>query len=224
MPETTSNARPSTMQLILVPSLITLAITVLRLVGELQHWPKLLFNTSAGGGFAIIGISWLPFIFGPYFAMKLAGVGEGPSSKGKVIGFAILGFVMMVIGGILANAPAIQFPGKTLIGVVIMAGGGLLPLFAWPSLFRVLLAYAFAARIPVAILMYFALSGNWETHYSALPPNYNGPVELWPKYVYIGLFPQLIIWPAFTTIVGSLFGGIVMAIIRRDKAAVQTAA
>ena len=224
MPETSSGARPSTMQLILVPSIITLAISILRLVGELQHWPKLLFNTSAGGGLAIIGISWLPFIFGPYFALKLAGMGESPSSKGKVIGFAILGIVMMVAGGVLANLPAIQFPGKLLIGIVISAGGGLLPFFAWPSLFKTLLAYGFAARIPVAIIMYFALSGNWETHYSALPPNYSGPMDLWPKYAFIGLVPQLIIWPAFTTIIGSLSGGIALAIARRGKPAIQAAA
>lgn len=223
MPETTSSARSNTMQLILVPSLITLAITVLRLVGELQGWPSLLFNKGAGGGFAIIGISWLPIIFGPYFALKLAGAGEGPSSNGKVIGFAVLGFVLMVLGGIVANVHALPLPVRMLIGVVIMAVGGLLPLFAWPSLFKTLLAYGFAARIPVAIIMYFALSGNWDTHYSALPPNYPGPTDLWPKYVVIGLVPQLIIWPAFTTIVGSLFGGIAAAIARRNKPAMQAA-
>ncbi|MGD0697774.1 MAG: hypothetical protein ABSB82_23410 [Terriglobia bacterium] len=224
MPETTSGARSSTMQLILVPSIITLAITVLRLVGELQHWPKLLFSPSAGGGGAIVGISWLPFIFGPYFAVKLIGSGEGPSSKGKVIGFAVLGFVLMVLGGILTAAPKLQFPGKTIVGLVIMAVAGLLPWSGWPALFKTLLAYAYAARIPVAIIMYFAISGTWGTHYDALPPNYNGPAELWPKYALIGLAPQLIVWPAFTTIVGSLFGGIAAAIVRRDKPTVQTAA
>lgn len=224
MPETGSSARLSTLQPILVPSIITLAITVLRLVGELQHWPKLLFNPSAGGGGAIIGISWLPFILGPYFAIKLAGLGEGPSSKGKVIGFAVLGFAVMVLGGFLAAAPKLQFPGKTIVGLVIMAVAGLLPWSGWPALFKTLLAYAYAARIPVAIIMYFAISGNWGTHYDALPLGYSGPSEALPKWFLIGVLPQLIVWPAFTTIVGSLFGGIAAAIVWRDKPAAHTAA
>ena len=65
--------------LIAVPALITLAITILRLVGELQPWPSVLFSRQAGGGGAIVGISWLPIIFGPLFAIKL--VGSGVYSK-----------------------------------------------------------------------------------------------------------------------------------------------
>ena len=37
-------------QLILVPSVITLAVTLLRLVGELQNWSPRLFNKEPGGG------------------------------------------------------------------------------------------------------------------------------------------------------------------------------
>jgi hypothetical protein len=60
-----SSSALSVLRLIMAPALITLGITILRLVGELQHWSPLLFNTSPGGGAAIIGIAWLPFIFGP---------------------------------------------------------------------------------------------------------------------------------------------------------------
>src|SRR5579859_6464268 len=86
MSETHSGSRPSTMQLIMVPSVITLAVTILRLVGELQQWSPRFFSTAAGGGGAIVGISWLPILFGPYFALKLAGAAAGPESKGKAIG------------------------------------------------------------------------------------------------------------------------------------------
>ena len=79
----TDFGKKSIVQLILVPSLITLAITVLRLEGELHHWGSPWFNNSAGGGGAIVGISWLPIIFGPYFALKLASSGEGTSSYGQ---------------------------------------------------------------------------------------------------------------------------------------------
>ena len=68
--------------LITIPALITLGITILRLVGELEHWPKPWFSAAAGGGGAIIGISWLPIIFGPYFALKLAGAGDRTLERG----------------------------------------------------------------------------------------------------------------------------------------------
>src|SRR5579864_5309781 len=118
MPETNSSVRPSTMQLIMVPALVTLAITILRLVGELQHWPKLFFNPEPGGGLALVGISWLPLVFGPYFAVKLAGAGAGPSSIGKAIGFAALGVVMMIAGAFVGFAPKPEFPGKIILGLL----------------------------------------------------------------------------------------------------------
>ena len=46
-----------TRKLILVPALITLAVTLLRLTGELLHWSKTLFNPAPGGGGAIVGLS-----------------------------------------------------------------------------------------------------------------------------------------------------------------------
>jgi hypothetical protein len=223
MSETHSGARPSTLQLILVPSLITLAVTILRLVGELQHWPKPWFSASAGGGGAIIGISWLPLILGPYLAVKLAGAGAGPSSTGKSIGFAIMGLVVMIFGGFIGFAPKPEFPGKMIVGLLIMAGAAALQFSAWPAMGQTLLAYAYAARIPVAIVMYFAIQGNWGTHYDALPPNYAGPADLWGKYALIGLLPQLVVWPVFTVVIGSLFGSIAAAIARRGKPAMHTA-
>ena len=54
----------STSSLITVPALLTLAITIVRLVGELKHWPAPWFSNAAGGGGALVGISWLPILFG----------------------------------------------------------------------------------------------------------------------------------------------------------------
>lgn len=58
-------------KLILVPALITLGITLLRLGAEFMDLPAWLANKKAGGPGALIGISWLPPIFGIYFAYKL---------------------------------------------------------------------------------------------------------------------------------------------------------
>lgn len=228
MAETSSGERPSTMQLILVPALLTLAVTILRLVGELQHWSPTFFNSSAGGGGALVGISWLPIIFGPYFALKLAGAGDAPTSTGKSIAFPILGLAVLVLGGFVAvkGAQVLAPPRVVLgfvLGFVIMGVGAALCFPGWSSLAKTLLAYGLAARIPVAILMIFALRGNWGTHYDGLPPGYNGPTDLLPKWIMIGLIPQMLLWVSFTIVVGSVFGAIVRAVARRGKPAVQTA-
>ena len=53
-------------KLILVPAVITLAVTLLRLVGELQGWSPALFNREGGGRGALVGIVWLiPVLGGP---------------------------------------------------------------------------------------------------------------------------------------------------------------
>ncbi|MEM7205119.1 MAG: hypothetical protein AAF628_33000 [Planctomycetota bacterium] len=62
---------PSTRSLILVPAIITLAVTALRFGLELGGAPAWLANAEAGGPGALIGIAWLPLVFGPYFAFRL---------------------------------------------------------------------------------------------------------------------------------------------------------
>src|SRR4249920_99051 len=90
--------RLSIRRLIAVPAVITFAVTLLRLVGELQRWSPKFFSREAGGGLAIIGIVWLVPIFGIYFAIRLSQAGHGPTSRGRAIGFAlaalVLGFVL----------------------------------------------------------------------------------------------------------------------------------
>ena len=92
------DSRVSTLQLIAIPALITLAITLIRLMGERQGWSKVWFNPDPGGGAAPIGIVWLVLIFGAYFGVKLTAAGDGPSSNGRVIWFALLGIAVLVIG------------------------------------------------------------------------------------------------------------------------------
>jgi len=219
MADTTSGTRSSMMGLVLVPGLITLGVTILRLVGELQHWPKPFFSAEAGGGGAILGISWLPLIFGPYFALKLAGADERPSSLGKAFGFTLLGLVVMVGGGFLFAKANFKSTPLMLAGFAVIAVAGLIPLAGWSSLAKTLLAYGYAARIPVAIVMFLAMQGNWGTHYDAPPPGYPADASLGVKYLQLGLLPQLILWIAFTVIVGSLLGAIAYAVAGRKRVA-----
>lgn len=217
-----SSSRVSIGRLVFVPGLITLGVTVLRLVGELQHWPSRLFSVAPGGGGAIIGIVWLAPIFGIYFAIKLAGAGEGPSSAGKAIGFAVLGLFVLAGGIFLLGASQFRDPVKGLGGLVLILAAAAIDFAAWPNLAKALLAYGYWARIPVAILMYFALSGHWGTHYDGAPPNLP-PMSFGRMYFTIGLLPQLVGWVVFTMVAGSLFGSITAAFSRKGKVATQAA-
>jgi len=217
----TSNSRISIPQLILIPSVITLGVTLLRLVGELQNWPAALFNRDAGGGGSLIGITWLALVFGAYFALKLSQAGEAPAGAGRVIGFALLGLVITFVGGYLGFGMKAEFPGKIVIGLALMIVGALIPFYGWKALSKVLLAYGYAARIPVLILMYFAMRGDWHTHYDAIPPEFPKDLSFWSKYIQLAVVPQMIMWIAFTIIMGSLFGGIALAWAQRGKSAPQ---
>src|SRR5688572_24155592 len=93
------------------PAILTLAVTLLRLTGELLHWSPALFSPAAGGGGSPIGISWLPPLFGIWFALQLARAGHGPSSGGRAIGRALLGLLAVVAIFGAARALGILKPG-----------------------------------------------------------------------------------------------------------------
>jgi hypothetical protein len=203
-------------KLIVVPAVITLAVTLLRLLGELMRWSTTLFNPAPGGGGAIVGIAWLVPVFGVYFALKLAAAGERPSGAGPAIGYPLLGFALLPAAGFAATklgAPPNSLP-LFAVFVVISILGALVAFRGWPALGRTLLAYGLAARIPVAIVMLLAMLGNWGTHYDAPPPGFPdmGPLSKW---LLIGALPQLTIWIWFTMAVGALFGGIALAVRSR---------
>ena len=208
--------------LIKVPALITLGITVLRLVGELQHWSPVLFNPKAGGGGALVGISWLPFIFGIYFAVKLLGLGFRPQGALRVFGWTLLAIaVVAASGGTLAAVHAgqsVQFV-VMFIAFVIAAW---IAYKGWPALGKTLIAYAFAARIPVALVMLVAMLGEWGTHYDVAPPNF-AITNVWGKWFTIGFLPQLTLWIGITVIVGMLVGALAVAVAGRKAATPATA-
>jgi hypothetical protein len=223
MSHNVSSSSLSISRLILVPALITLAVTLLRLAGELLHWSNFLFNRDAGGGGAVIGISWLAPVFGIYFAIKLCDAGEGPASAVRSIVYSVLSLILMIVGGIVAVSSLFSFPGKELVGLALLIASVIFPFRVWSKLSKVLLAYALAARIPVAILMFFAIRGQWGTHYDVLPPGFPPNTGFWETYIQIGLIPQLTIWIAFTIITGMIAGSITAAIKQRGRQIVQPA-
>src|SRR5512143_1804188 len=134
MPAPENNGR-----LVAVPAAITLAVTLLRLAGELLHWSPALFSRAPGGGGSLVGISWLVPLFGLYFGLRLART-EAPPRPLAGLGLLVAALALFAAAAVASVAVALP---------------------AWPRLGRVLLAYALAARVPVALLMLFAIFGSW---------------------------------------------------------------
>lgn len=80
---------------------------MLRLGAELMDLPSWLANKNPGGIGALIGISWLPPIFGVYFAYKLAG------APGK-IWWNLLKTLFLY--GLAARIPVIVIMGMAIYG------------------------------------------------------------------------------------------------------------
>src|SRR5262245_23339812 len=185
-------------RLIWVPSLISLCITILRLIGELQHWSEKWFTTETLGivpsGMSwLIGITWLAIPFGIYFAWKLVSAGYVPQSFGKAFAFVVLGLLIVIVGlFVLRQYVPLDFPPILIYiwGVMALAGG--IQYFAWRELFKVSLTYALVARIPVVIVMILAMRGNWGTHYDFVGIGPAEQMPLLPRIVWLAIFPQLV--------------------------------
>ena len=200
-------------RLILWPGVVTLGVTALRLAGELLHGPRALFNPDAGGGFALVGITWLAPVFGIYFSLKLAAQGHGPKSPTLAVQCAVLGIIFVIVVALGSVRVPISNPylQAALFLWAPVAAAAAFQFFAWPALAKALFAYAFAARMPVAILMFFAMLGNWGTHYDAVPEGFP-EAGLAFEYLWLGLLPQMVFWVGFTVLAGVLFGSAVFAL------------
>lgn len=203
--------------LILVPSILTLAVTLLRLVGELQGWSPALFSRAAGGGGALVGISWLIPVFGFYFGWRLARMGVATVGAGRLAAMALLGIALMF--GAAFGLQALQAPFLVqLVAFGLVAVVGVVLVYrCWPLYGRTLIAYGLAARVPVAIVMLVAILGSWGTHYDVAPPNAPEIDAMAPllKWFWIGLLPQLTVWIATTVCGGAVLGALGVVLGRR---------
>lgn len=226
MQKMTEQNRASVTRLVLIPSLIALAVTFLRLIGELRHWSPSWFDNEGGGitpsGVSwIIGIVWLPIPFGIYFAARLIAADERPSNVARAILYSVGGFLFLEVGvRLIVPLFKLNLQPRLLLIWAFSVVPALLAIKAWPKLWKVLLVYGLASRIPVAVIMFFAMRGTWGTHY-----DYGGQVpidELWSSYIWFGLIPQLVFWVGFTILLGMIAGSIT-ALIKQRKPAKQAA-
>ena len=174
----------STARLLLVPALITLALTQLRLTGDLL----------CISGFGPYEIAWLVPIFGAYFALHLAKAEETAPTSGSLFKSSLLPMALFAAGLLLFHPTSGGMAAVSLVAIVLIRR-------AWPRLGTLLLGYALAARLPVIITMLGATLNGWETVY-----------DVSPYSVLAGLLPQLTVWIGFTVVVGSLAGALALAL------------
>lgn len=205
-------------ELILLPAIFTFFVTIVRLIGELVHGPQILFGSEAGGGGSIIGISWLIPIFAIYFAVRQVQNGVGPSDWTRAFLWFPLALVVLIGGFALPTllgweetdfVPIILVAAVTSVISILVASRG------WSFLFKPLLAYGLAARIPVAVIMLPAIYFNWGTHYDVAPGL--PPMNFFLKWIVIGLIPQMTIWIALTVVGGGFLGAIVGGIMQLTR-------
>jgi hypothetical protein len=219
-PQTSSPmATPSTWALIKWPALVTLVVTIVRLVGELEGWSPKYFNSDSGGPGAIIGIVWLAPLFGIWYARRLAHAGERPVSRGRAILWPLVALLLMVgaSAGIIAKLPEQGVPFIVSIQASFLVCAAI-AWRGWPKLARVNFSYGLLARIPVALVMLIALYANWGTHYEKGVKNLP-ELPLLQKWLLIGVLPQLDGWICFTIIAGGLTGGLSLLLGPKEAAA-----
>ena len=208
-------------KLVFYPALITFAVTLLRLTGELSRWSRTWFTTDMGA--SIVGIVWLAPVFGVYFAIRLVRSGNGPSSYWRAPAFAALGVAIVLAQGTIARGLGFlglqpTFHVRLLHIWIILALAALVTLPGWPALFKTILVYAYSARVPVAIIMFFAIRGQWGTHYDAAPSDVPAGISFMAKYLWLGFFPQLVFWVGFTIVAGMALGSLVAPLARKRAA------
>lgn len=217
---TTQPRTVETFRLVLPAAVISLAVTLLRLAGELGRWSEPWFSRDTGGitpsGVSwIVGITWLPLPFGIYFAYELAQEGFGPRSPWQALGVALAGIVLGYGGLRLARLAPLGFPEVLLLFWLALAVAGALQWWGWPELTKLLLVYGFAARVPVVVVMFLAMLGDWGTHYDYVgAPARLQELAFWPRFLWLAFFPQLVFWVGFTLVLGALAGALTALALR----------
>ena len=206
---------PSVFALIFWPTVVTLAINLARFATEISG----VVTTASGGAAHPLGIGWLPFAFGGWFAFRLTQTGRGPDVQHAVIAsFAALAILVVAILVGLGSAAARTGDFGSLRGrVVVIAGvAAVLAVFAslvWRRLAYCLLIYAIPARLTVLVFTLVAALGGFDTHYTKLGPA-GIELESVAETMLATSFAQIVFWIPYTILSGLLAGTLIHRIVR----------
>jgi hypothetical protein len=214
----------------LPPALIALAMTLLRLAGELRGWSETWFSRATGGLVPVsavswvVGITWLALPFGAWFAWRLARSGAAKPRAGRAVLVSVLALGVLYGVGRLVQALASRLVAAAGVGFLafllaiwtVAVVAAILAWQAWPALGRVLLAYGVLSRAVVVIVMFLALRGRWGTHYDYADAPGVRELPLGTAYLLLAFLPQLVFWVGYTIVLGMLAGAVVVAAMGRS--------
>ncbi|HEX9186273.1 MAG TPA: hypothetical protein VGB87_04325 [Vicinamibacteria bacterium] len=208
-------ASPPLRRLVLWPALLTLAVTLLRLAGELQGWSPSVWSRLPGGGLSPLGIAWLAPLVGVVLGWKLERAGVRSPGSSRAIGLPVAALVSgLLVAALLERVLKPSWTANLVLWGVVATGVAAAAAAAWPALGKALLVYAAAARVPVAIVMAVAIFRNWGTHYDAPPPGFLPMLPL-RRWLWTGLLPQATVWVAWTVATGAIGGALGSMAARR---------
>lgn len=203
------NENPATLRLVLGPLLLTTVVSVTRLVGEVQGW----ISPRSGGALHPLGISWLAFVFGAWFAIRLRRSGSAPRLvwSRTVATLTLLGLAAAVAWQFrpFAGQPADDATfGRLRIAVLILvtlaSAAATVAFLVWPRLAWTVLCYALPTRLVVFLLTWLAKARGWDTHYVKFGPP--GIERDLPDTLLATALAQGGFWVPFTVVGGVAIG------------------
>jgi hypothetical protein len=202
-----TDAKTTTLRLIAIPTVLTLGVNIARLWLEVNGT----INSESGGGGALLGISWLMFLFGAWFAFRLRRLGSAPRVAKSfllplIAAVAFMGAAAMTFASSPegADVPMDEMRSAVSLLAAVCCGGALLCFVAWPKLSWTLLLYAIPARLTVLALTWLAKDQGWDTHYTKF--GQQGQQTDLQGTMTGASIAQLGIWVPLTVILGSLTG------------------
>lgn len=203
------NERTSTLRLVLWPLVLTTAISLARLVGERQGW----ISPRSGGALHPLGISWLAFVFGAWFAVRLrrAGSAPGVAAARLVATLTLLGLAAAVawqfgpfVGQTAADASFDHLRRAVLVLVALASAAAAMTFAVWPRLAWTMLCYALPTRLGVFLITWFAKVQGYDTHYVKFGPP--GIERDLPDTLLATALAQGGFWVPFTVVCGVALG------------------
>jgi hypothetical protein len=200
----------STRRLLLWPSLLTLAISLARLVLEVQGS----VSTASGGRLLPLGITWGIFVFGGWFGRRLSLQNDTPRVRLgwlwallallAAIGTAVSGFRPLV-GADTSEATFAQLRTAVLTTAIVTSLAAAAMFAVWPRLAWTLLLYGLGARATVLASTWLAKHQGWDTHYTKFGPSGIEQETMAATMASAGI-AQLGFWVPFTIVGGTLCG------------------
>ncbi|MEO0478803.1 MAG: hypothetical protein AAF196_04925 [Planctomycetota bacterium] len=219
----TESKKPGAFALAKWPILISLALMLARLGGELAGLEvmigdKNLFSTEAGGGGSPLGMTPLILLFGFVFGWRLTGLRDAPDRPGLAILFYVGGLVALAVPMWIALGPLGLKVGPQ---IAPWLGGGSVAALAisyraWPAHWKTSFVYAVCTRLPVVALTFLLVYLDADTHFSKLPPDAEGIETKMDRAVALSL-AQVTFWPVATICIGGFFGVVASAVRGRRK-------